>query len=63
MRPPPLGQQGRSHGATRESDPVKPRKSRPAACQLFFDDPPPGFIHDRVPALTKLGNQCRLTAA
>jgi hypothetical protein len=54
---------GDRHGATRKSDPVNPGKSRPAPRQLFFDDPPPRLIYDCVPAFTKLGNQCRFTAA
>jgi len=46
---------GDRYGATRKSDPVNPRKSKPAARQLFFDDPPPRLIDDCVPAFTKLG--------
>jgi hypothetical protein len=54
---------GDLHGATRKSDPVDPGKSSPALANSSFDDSPPRLIYDCVPASTKLGNQCRFSAA
>src|SRR5215470_13274191 len=54
---------GHRNDATRKGDPINPREPRAAACRLFLHHPPPRLVYDCVPALTKLANQCRFTAA